>query len=172
MLLLINLKINRYDYKLNTYRHSLYCIYFLEEIIPMAISINYADLALPVSQKLAKFIGGIIIDYENEVALTISFKDLDFQRDNHGYQPIEIRLKNDINGWSFCYIAEFCYLGAGSCTKLSTDVSFNFTKGLYENLFGEYPIRLASEMYQIWESNFINYATVTKVFNVAIVKGV
>jgi hypothetical protein len=40
--------------------------------------------------------------------------------------------------------------------------------GVFQNLFGTYPIEHAIEMFQVWESNFVYYAMVAKVFEVTV----
>jgi hypothetical protein len=37
---------------------------------------------------------------------------------------------------------------------------------VFQNLFGVFPIEQATDMYQIWESNFLHYWQEMEVFNV------
>lgn len=52
--------------------------------------------------------------------------------------------------------------------ELSKDLDFNFEAGIFQNLFGTYPIEQAIEMYQTWESNFMYYVEDLKVFHISI----
>jgi hypothetical protein len=68
--------------------------------------------------------------------------------------------------WRFCYITDFCYVGSGQMAELAKDLDFDFDAGVFQNLFGTYPIEQAIEMFQVWESNFVYSAMVSKVFNI------
>lgn len=118
-------------------------------------------------------IGGIFdyFDHEHEKAVTINFKDPNYSPETGGYYPVEIRLENEGKEWRFCYITDFCYVGSGYMAKLTKDLDFGFDSGEFQNLHGLYPIEQASEMYLIWEQNFIFYATVCEVFQIKIGKG-
>ena len=72
---------------------------------------------------------------------------------------VEIRLENDNDGWRFCYI------GSGDITELAKELDFDFEAGVFQNLFGTYPIEQAIEMFQIWETNCVYYAMVLEVFD-------
>jgi hypothetical protein len=50
--------------------------------------------------------------------------------------------------------------------ELAKDLDFDFQAGIFQNLFGTYPIEQAIEMFQIWESNFVFYTTISKVFSI------
>jgi hypothetical protein len=50
--------------------------------------------------------------------------------------------------------------------ELAKDLDFDFDAGVFQNLFGTYPIEQAIEMFQVWESNFVYSAMVSKVFNI------
>lgn len=51
-------------------------------------------------------------------------------------------------------------------TELAKNLDFDFDAGpgVFQNLFGIYPIEQAIEMFQIWETNFVYYAMVSQVF--------
>ena len=89
--------------------------------------------------------------------------------DNLTVPPVEIRLENEGDGWRFCYITDFCYVGSSYCAELAKD--FDFDAGVFQNLFGTYPIEQAIEMFQIWESNFVYHAMVQKIFTINITQG-
>ena len=48
--------------------------------------------------------------------------------------------------------------------ELAKDLDFD--AGVFQNLFGTYPIEQAIEMFQIWETNFVYYAMISKVFDI------
>ncbi|QBG35550.1 DUF2787 family protein [Litorilituus sediminis] len=79
-----------------------------------------------------------------------------------------MRIKNDVDDWRFCYITDFCYVGYGYMAELSKDLDFNFEAGVFQNLFGTYPIEQAIEMYRTWESYFMYYVEDLKVFHISI----
>jgi hypothetical protein len=112
------------------------------------------------------YIADLLAPYQNENGVTINFRDPNYSADDGGYHPVEIRLKNEGDGWRFCYITDFCYIGSGFMAELAKDVDFAFDDGIFNNLFGTYPIEQAIEMFQIWETNFVYYAMVAKVFKI------
>ena len=130
------------------------------------IRIKHENLALPMSPMFTLYIAGLLSPYENEKAVTINFRDPNYSADNGGYHPVEIRLENDNDGWRFCYITDFCYVGSGYMAELAKELDFDFEAGVFQNLFGAYPIEQAIEMFQIWETNFVYYAMVSEVFTV------
>ncbi len=50
--------------------------------------------------------------------------------------------------------------------ELAKDLDFDFDAGVFQNLFGTYPIEQAIEIFQVWESNFVYYAMVSGVFTI------
>lgn len=133
-----------------------------------AIKIKEAGVALPLSPMFALYIADLLVPHENEKAVTINFRDPNYSADDGGYHPVEIRLENEGDGWRFCYITDFCYLGSSYMAELAKDLDFDFDfdfdAGVLQCLHGTYPIEQAIEMFQIWESNFVYYAIVSKVF--------
>lgn len=132
----------------------------------MTIRIKHEDLAVPMSPMFTLYIADLLAPYENENGVTINFRDPNYSADDGGYHPVEMRLENDGDGWRFCYITDFCYIGSGYMAELAKDLDFDFDAGVFQNLFGTYPIEQAIEMFQIWENNFIYYAMVSKVFTI------
>jgi hypothetical protein len=132
----------------------------------MTIRIKHEGLAVPMSPVFTLYIAELLAPHENEKAVTINFRDPNYSVDDGGYHPVEIRLENEGDGWRFCYITDFCYVGSGYMAELAKDLDFDFDVGVFRNLFGTYPIELAIEMFQIWETNFVYYTMVSKVFNI------
>jgi hypothetical protein len=132
----------------------------------MTIRIKHEGLAVPMSPMFTLYIADLLAPYENEKAVTINFRDTNYSSDDGGYHPVEIRLENEGDCWRFCYITDFCYLGSSYMAELAKDLDFDFDAGVFQNLFGTSPIEQAIEMFQIWESNFVYYAMVQKVFTI------
>lgn len=131
------------------------------------MKIKNDNLPLPVSPHFALYLLSLIGDYENEKAVTINFRDPHYSAEKGGYHPVEVRLENEMSEWRICYITDFCYVGSGYMAELAKDLDFDFTAGIFQNLFDRFPIEQAIEIYQTWETNFLFYATVSKVFNVS-----
>jgi hypothetical protein len=125
------------------------------------------DSAVPMSPMFTLYIADLLAPHENEKAVTINFRDPNYSSYDGGYHPVEIRLENEGDGWRFSYITDFCFVGSGMA-ELAKDLDFDFVSGVFQNLFGTYPIEQAIEMFQIWESNFVYYTMVAKVFTIAV----
>jgi hypothetical protein len=132
----------------------------------MTIRIKHEGLAVPVSPMFTLYIADLLVPHKDEKAVTINFRDPNYSADDGGYHPVEIRLENEGDGWRFCYITDFCYVGSGYMAELAKDLDFDFDAGVFQNPFGTYPIEQAIEMFQVWESNFVYYAIVSKVFTI------
>jgi hypothetical protein len=130
------------------------------------IRIKHEGLAVPMSPTFTLYIADLLEPYENEKAVTINFRDPNYSADDGGYHPVEIRLENEGDGWRFCYITDFVFVGSGYMAELAKDLDFDFQAGIFQNLFGTYPIEKAIEICQIWESNFVYYTMVQKVFTI------
>jgi hypothetical protein len=128
------------------------------------IRIKSDNLSLPMSPMFTLYIADLLAPHENEQAVTINFRDPNYSADDGGYHPVEIRLENDGDGWRFCYITDFCYVGSGYMAELTKDLDFDFDAALLQCLYGTSPIEQAIEIFQVWETNFVYYAMVSKVF--------
>jgi hypothetical protein len=123
----------------------------------------------PVSKSLADALVAIIDqDKLTGEAVTINFRDPDYSAENGGFHPVEIRLEKQSDTWQFCYITDFCYVGSGYTAELAKDLDFDFQAGVFQNLFGIFPIEQATDMYQIWEGNFLHYWQEMEVFTINI----
>jgi len=100
--------------------------------------------------------------------VTINFRDPAYSAEKGGFHPVEIRLERQNNTWHPCYITYFVYVGSGPYAELAKDLDFDFQAGVFQNLFGVFPIEQATDMYQIWEGNFLHYWQVLKVFFIQI----
>lgn len=133
----------------------------------MTIRIKHEGLAVPMSPMFTLYIADLLAPYENEKAVTINFRDPSYSADDGGYHPVEIRLENEGDGFRFCYITDFCYVGSGYMAELAKDLDFDFDAGVFQCLHGSYPIEQSIEMFQVWESNFVYYAMVSKIFKLS-----
>jgi hypothetical protein len=134
----------------------------------MTIRIKHEGLAVPMSPMFTLYIADLLAPHKNEKSITINFRDPSYSVDDGGYHPVEIRLENEGDGWRFCYITDFCYVGSGYCAELAKDLDFDFDAGVFQNLHGIYAIEQATEIYMIWEMNFMCYADDMKVFTVMV----
>ena len=125
-------------------------------------------LALPVTHKFTKAITVMLneegISGDN---VTINFRDPAYSAEKGGFHPVEIRLERQNNTWHPCYITDFVYVGSGPYAELAKDLDFDFQAGVFQNLFGVFPIEQATDMYQIWEGNFLHYWLELEVFKVS-----
>jgi hypothetical protein len=137
----------------------------------MTIRIKHEGLAVPMSPMFTLYIADLLAPHENEKAVTINFSDPNYSADDGGYHPVEIRLENDNDGWRFCFITDFTYVGSGYCVELAKDFDLDFSAGVFQNLFGIYPIEQAIDIFQIWETNFVYYSMVSKVFTINVTQG-
>ncbi|MCP4992022.1 MAG: DUF2787 domain-containing protein [Colwellia sp.] len=126
--------------------------------------IKHEGLALPMSPMFTLYIADLIAPYANTEAVILNFRDPNYSADDGGYHPVEMRLENEGDGWRFCYITDFCYIGSGYMAELVKDLDFDFDTAILQCLHGVYPIEQAIEVFQVWESNFVYYAMVSKVF--------
>ena len=132
--------------------------------------IQHEGLALPVSKSLADTLINII-EQQNTTSdsVTINFRDPTYSAEDGGFHPVEIRLEKRNDTWQFCYITDFCYVGSGYNAELAKDLDFDFQAGVFQNLFGVFPIEQATDMYQIWESNFLHYWQEMDVFTLIVI---
>jgi len=132
----------------------------------MTIRIKEEGLALPLSPMFTLYIADLISPYENNEAVVLNFRDPTYSAENGGYHPVEMRLENEGDYWRFCYITDFCFVGNGYMAELAKDLDFDFDARVLQCLHGTYPIEQAIEIFQVWESNFVYYAMVSKVFTI------
>ena len=131
--------------------------------------IHYDGLALPVSTKFDHQLQNLL--NQNEVrskSVTLNFRDPTYSAKRGGFHPVEIRLEQYDNMWHFCYITDFAYIGSGPYAELTKELDFDFQSGVFQNLFGVFPIEQATDMFQIWEGNFLYYYLELEAFTVSI----
>ena len=131
--------------------------------------IHYEDIALPVSKQLAEALAELLTKKSlTGDSVTINFRDPNYDAENGGFHPVEIRLEKRGEVWNVCYITHFAYVGIGPYAELTKELDFDFQSGVFQNLFGVFPIEQATEIYQIWEGNFLYYLVELDVFSVSI----
>ena len=131
--------------------------------------IHYDGLALPVSTKFVHQLQNLLNQNEIESeSVTLNFRDPTYSAKRGGFHPVEIRLAQYDSMWHFCYITDFAYIGCGPYAELTKELDFDFQSGVFQNLFGVFPIEQATDMYQIWEGNFLYYYLELEAFTVSI----
>ena len=134
--------------------------------------IKFRDLALPVSERFCNAIAAQLTQHASKSdSITINFRDPNYSAENGGFHPVEIRLEKHDNSWHFCYITDFTYVGMGAFAELAKDLDFDFQAGVFQNLFGLFPIEVALDTYQIWEGNFLHYWQDLNVYTIKISYG-
>lgn len=57
----------------------------------------------------------------------------------------------------FDYITDYTYVGCGYNAELTKEIDFDFTNGIGFHLYtGEHPLKNLSELFELWQRNFIN----------------
>ena len=131
--------------------------------------IHYDGLALPVSTKFVHQLQNLLNQNEIESeSVTLNFRDPTYSAKRGGFHPVEIRLEQYDSMWHFCYITDFAYIGCGPYAELTKELDFDFQSGVFQNLIGVFPIEQATDMYQIWEGNFLYYYLELEAFTVSI----
>ena len=130
--------------------------------------IHSEGLALPVTHKFTNAITVMLNEKGiSGNSVTINFRDPTYSAESGGFHPVEIRLERQNNTWHLCYITDFVYVGSGPYAELAKDLDFDFQAGVFQNLFGVFPIEQATDLYQIWEGNFLHYWLELEVFKVS-----
>ncbi|MFD3391430.1 DUF2787 family protein [Alteromonas macleodii] len=131
--------------------------------------IHYEGLALPVSKRFVQALVDLLVQHGvSQTSVTINFRDPNYSAESGGFHPVEVRLEKRNNAWHFCYVTDFAYIGNGPYAELAKDLDFDFDAGVFQNLFGTFPIEQANEMYQIWEENFLHYWLDVSAFSVGL----
>lgn len=123
------------------------------------MNINTKNLPLPVTCRLIDIIKDALKgkDLTGKISITLNFRDPDYSAENGGYHPVEIMLKRQGDEWHILYITDFCYAGIGPYADLVKDLDFDFGAGVFQTQYGYYRIEEASDIYPVWEQNFISY---------------
>lgn len=138
----------------------------------MPIKFNLEKTPFPISQKLllllASELNNQAVKPVESDSLVFNFRDPSYSAEKGDFHPVEIRLIKNNQRWSFDYITDFCFVGSGYNAELTKEIDFDFTNNYGFHLYtGEFELRKLSELYQLWESNFISYVEMN-VFTVSI----
>ena len=128
----------------------------------MKAIINKQLVVLLISDELIALLTTIITSKQlsptNVTDITINFRDDSYDPELGGYHPVEIRLVSINKQFQFDYITDFCYVGSGFNTELTKEIDFDFTNNVGFQLYsGHHKLAALSELFQLWQSNFIQY---------------
>jgi len=128
----------------------------------MKALINKENAALPISNKLIELLTNVISSKHLNPAelsdITIIFRDDTYTPTSGGYLPVEVRLVIINEQLNIDYVTGFCYVGSGFNTELTKEIDFDFTNGVGFQLYsGHHKLADLSELFQLWQSNFIEY---------------
>ncbi|GGA67218.1 hypothetical protein GCM10011369_06070 [Neiella marina] len=125
------------------------------------------SLPLPVSEQFASLLAEQLKDVTSN-AVTLNFRDESYDAESGGFRPVEIRLERHLNQWHIQYITEFCYVGIGPFAELTKSLDFDFGCGIFQSVIGECAIEKGTDMYVVWEPNFLSYWQEMKAFTLTI----
>jgi len=85
---------------------------------------------------------------------TLSFRDTSYSAERGGYHPVEILINA---AGEIQYITDFSYVGQGGYAELVKELDFDFSLGLFQHMGRDYPIEQGAELFQTFQSNFVDY---------------
>ena len=98
-------------------------------------------------------------------AITLNFRDPSYSAATGGFHPVEIRINSNVE---IEYITDFCYVGQPPFSELTKELDFDFLNQCFFQLFkGEYPIDAGAELFEIWQTNFVSYVSMS-VFEITV----
>ncbi len=130
--------------------------------------LTFSPALLSISSKLHELLNQVYTkQLESNAALFTSnylvfnFRDISYSADAGGFHPVEIAIcRTADNTWSIEYITDFAYMG-NHYPELERNLDFDFrAKQFFVSYLGWKPMkeqRDTSELYQLWESNFLTY---------------
>ena len=138
----------------------------------MSIQFNTESCPFKFSNNFLKVLESVLCNSARDVScencLTFVFRDESYSAETGGYHPVEIRLIKVNEKWTFDYITDFTFVGSGYNAELTKEIDFDFANDYGFHLYtGELELRKLSELYKIWESNFVSYVEM-KVFQVKV----
>ena len=119
------------------------------------MEIDTQTCPLPVSNRLVRIILSELDRVKHLLGhmAILNFRDPDYSAERGGFHPVEIMIGS--NG-RIEYITDFAFCG-GPYPELVKEVDFDFQSGIFGHMGKIYPIESGSELYKLWESNFIEY---------------
>lgn len=94
--------------------------------------------------------------------IVFNFRDKNYNAKNGGFHPVEIGMtKEKDNNWQYAYITDFAYVGI-DFPELTKEIDFDFLNAewfaSYEEGYSSIKNNTAaSELYGLWECNFLAY---------------
>ena len=119
---------------------------------------NLNNSPYQISDRLLAIFSSELNNPEQHDDVIYSFRDENYDSESGGFHPVEIRLIKQQDLWSFDYITDFTYVGFGHSAELTKEIDFDFTNGIGFHMYtGEHPLKNLSELFYMWQSNFISY---------------
>ena len=119
---------------------------------------NLNNSPYQISDRLLAILSSELNNSEQHDDVIYSFRDENYDSESGGFHPVEIRLIKQQDLWCFDYITDFTYVGCGHNAELTKEIDFDFTNGIGFHLYtGEHPLNNLSELFDMWQSNFIGY---------------
>jgi hypothetical protein len=118
------------------------------------MKINTEQCPLPITKNLTNIIHKEIFNsgLDADKGLILNFRDPDYSAETGGFHPVEIM----INNGEISYITDFAYVGL-QFPELVKEIDFDFSAGIFGHMGRDHPIEMGTELYQIWEDNFVEY---------------
>lgn len=123
-----------------------------------------------VPERLTAILNGELTNIDNAEpginGITFNFRDDDYSADLGGFHPVEVRIVNSDNLWTFEYITDFSFQGA--YPELVKDIDVCFLTGQIHTLYsGCLHGDSARELIDLFLSNFISYVE-ANIFTVSV----
>ncbi len=113
-----------------------------------------------VPEQLTAILNGELTNIDNAEpginGITFNFQDDDYSAELGGFHPVEVRVVNSENLWTFEYITDFSYQGAYPELVKDIDVCF-LTGQIYTLYSGCLQGSSARELIELFLSNFLSY---------------
>lgn len=125
----------------------------------MTFTLSVEGLPLPVSDTLIHHIhqqlDQVRLDDLSRL-LTLTFRDTSYNAVDGGFHPVEIGLEKRTEHWHINYITDFAYLGYPA--ELEKEIDFDFQNKVFTHMLtGPLNEKDATDLYQLWETNFLSY---------------
>ncbi|PKG84382.1 DUF2787 domain-containing protein [Colwellia sp. 75C3] len=123
-----------------------------------------------VPERLTAILNGELTKIDNAEpginGITFNFRDDSYSAELGGYHPVEVRIVNSDNLWTFEYITDFSFQGA--YPELVKDIDACFLSGQIYTLYsGSLKGDSARELIDLFLTNFISYVE-TNIFTVTV----
>lgn len=147
----------------------------------MTIIIETNGYVLPVSSVFVQHLVKVVNQQQPQLPttvtkLTLSFTDPNYSKKVGGFHPTEVVLKQVYKGddqnnspckkestkrakepWRITFIRDFCNVSHHHYPKFAPDIELDFEQGIFHNINKVYTTGEASELYEMWQTNFIYF---------------